>query len=379
MDALLPKGVDRLELTNVRIDAEEILFNLRGFVPLIKRALERRIPKRFDFSPKEWPYKIMEVKLGATQKEGGSRDKILTIGGCKSMPFCIFDAPLKNLPIVSFDVFDMPIPLARTVKRHYQDVLDNPSEWARKCVRDFGADMITLHLISTDPKLKDTPIREAEKTLEDVLQAVKVPIIIGGSGNPEKDPLLFERLAEVAENEMCVLASASLNLDYKKVVKSAVKFGHVVLSWTQLDINNQKTLNRYLLKEGLPPERLIMDPTTAALGYGLEYSFSNVERIRIAGLKGDKDLAFPISSGTTNAWGAREAWKKNDAWGPRELRGPLWETITAITMCLAGADLFMMMHPGAVAAFKSVTKELASHIKKEKFVPEKAIETIYSF
>ena len=213
---------------------------------------------------------------------------------------------------------------------------------------------MTIHLVSTDPKVKDTPVSEAAKVVEEVLQAVDVPIVVGGSGNPEKDPVLFEKVAEVAENERCLLASANLDLDHERIVKAAVKYNHNVLSWVSLDINDQKTLNKLLVEEGLPRERLVQDPTTAALGYGLEYTYTMIERIKQNALKGEKELAFPVSCGVTNAWAAREAWMNVAEWGPREYRGPLWETVNALAVLLAGADIMMMLHPSAVQAIKAV-------------------------
>jgi len=109
----------------------------------------------------------------------------------------------------------------------------------------------------------------------------------------------------------------------------------------------------------LPKEDIVMDLTTAALGYGLDYAFTNMERARLAALMGDPELAHPMSSGTTNAWAAREAWMKMaPEWEPRELRGPLWEVVTALTLLLAGVDLFMMMHPAAVKTVKDVIAQL---------------------
>jgi acetyl-CoA decarbonylase/synthase complex subunit delta len=52
-------------------------------------------------------------------------------------------------------------------------------------------------------------------------------------------------------------------------------------------------------------------------------------------------------------------------WEPRELRGPLWEVTTALTLLLAGVDLFMMMHPAAVKTLKDVTKYLSSGKKAD--------------
>jgi len=98
----------------------------------------------------------------------------------------------------------------------------------------------------------------------------------------------------------------------------------------------------------------------------LDYAFTNMERARLAGLMGDAELAHPMSSGTTNAWAAREAWlKMAPEWEPRELRGPLWEVTTALTLLLAGVDLFMMMHPAAVKTLKGVTAQLVSGKKAD--------------
>ena len=315
---------------------------------------------------------IQEVILGADKKTGGTRKSVLAIGGETTMPY-FFDSQMPHASKVTMDVFDMPVSLAKSVRSNYEDVLDDPAAWAKKAVNEFGADMITIHLVSTDPNIKDTSAKEAARTVEDILQAVSVPIVIGGSGNPKKDPEVLEKAAEAAEGERVLLASANLNMDYKRIGDAAKKYGHVVLSWTQMDINAQKELNRKLFRQcGISKDSLIMDPTTAALGYGLDYAYSNMERIRLAGLSGDGELAFPMSSGTTNAWGAREAWMissplaQDSDWGDREYRGPIWEIITGLTLALAGNDLFMMMHPRAVKYLKEIMSLFsnAAEIKK---------------
>ena len=338
-------------------------------VPEVKLP-ERLIEAKFEAPKVEYPGYIEEVVLGATRADGGTRDYVVKLGGEKSLAFYVFDKPQPNLPAIAIDVFDRPPALAKAVKVHYEDVVGSPAEWAKKCVKEFGADMVTIHLISTDPLLENTPASEAVKVVEDVLQAVKCPIIIGGSGNKEKDPEVLEKAAEVSEGERVMLASATLDMDWQRICEAAKKHGHVVLSWTQMDINNQKMLNRYLLKRAnMPRDSIVMDPTTAALGYGLDYAFTNMERIRISGLKGDNELNFPISSGTTNAWGAREAWMADSPlegdtpWGPRELRGPIWEIVTGLTLSLAGVDMFMMMHPLAVAVLKEVFNTLGGKVK----------------
>ena len=312
----------------------------------------------------EYPGQIRTAKLGATKSEGGSRAKTVVIGGETSPAFYTFENPRPHPPVVSLDVFDTKVPLPKAIKMHVEEVMEDPAAWAKLAVEKFGADMVTIHLVSTDPLIKDTSPTDASKTVEDVLQAVKVPIVVGGCGDPKKDALLFKKVAEVTEGERVVLSSVTLDMAeagvLEDVAKAAKDHGHVVLGFTALELNQARELNRRLY-EFLPEDRILMDLTTAALGYGLEYSFTIFERARLAALMGDPELQHPVLSGTTNAWAAREAWlKMGPEWEPRELRGPIWETVTALSLLLAGIDLFLMMHPAAVRTVKEVMEQMKS-------------------
>jgi acetyl-CoA decarbonylase/synthase complex subunit delta len=239
-------------------------------------------------------------------------------------------------------------------------VLGNPAEWAKLAVEKFEADMVTIHLISIDPLLKNASPREAVKTVEQVAQAVDVPLVIGGCGDPIKDADVFAEIAETFCGERFLINSLTKDMDVERCAKYVKKNGHVALSFTPMDLNLARELNRRLY-DFLPKEDIVMDLTTAALGYGLDYAFTNMERARLGGLMGDPELAQPMSSGTTNAWAAREAWlKMAPEWEPRELRGPLWEVTTALTLLLAGVDLFMMMHPAAVKTLRDISRQLVS-------------------
>ncbi len=320
-----------------------------------------------DFMPpvEVYPSKIAEVRLGGTKAEGGSRGKSRIIGGETSPAFYTFERPTVHPPTITLDVFDMDVPLSKAVKMHVKDVIGDPAAWAKLAVEKFGADMVTVHLISIDPLLKDATPKAAVKTVEDVLQAVDVPLVIGGCGDPVKDADVFAEIAETFKGERFLLSSITRDMDVERCAKLAKKNGHAVLSFTPMDLNLARELNRRLY-EFLAPEDIVMDLTTAALGYGLDYAFTNMERARMAGLMGDNELAHPMSSGTTNAWAAREAWLKMSAeWEPRELRGPLWEVTTALTLLLAGVDLFMMMHPAAVKTLKDVASKLVSGAKAD--------------
>ncbi|MHA1137499.1 MAG: CO dehydrogenase/acetyl-CoA synthase subunit delta [Candidatus Thorarchaeota archaeon] len=362
-----------LVLENVTIELDELKLALRPMVQQMAATVARPaleipkslIPASFKKPMGEYTQSIREITIGATKGQGGSRGNTITIGGHTAPAWDLFQAPPKHPPVVTVDVFDMPISLAKMVKMHYKEVLDDPAEWAKLVVNKYGADAVTIHLISTDRALGDTSPNDAAKVIEDVLQAVKVPIIIGSAGDPVKDSPVLAKAAEVCEGERTLLCSATVDV-YEDIAIAAKKHDQIVLSWTSIDINQQKELNRRLF-EWLTPEQIVIDPTTAALGYGLEYAFTIMQRIRLAGLLGDEELRFPMSSGTTNAWAAREAWMKNPELGPRELRGPIWESVTALALLLAGSDLFMMMHPAAIKTLHDLVDWMK---ERQKIKPE---------
>lgn len=309
--------------------------------------------------------KIAEVRLGATRGEGGTRGRSIVIGGETSPAFYSFESPMTHPPVITLDVFDMEVPLSKAVKMHVKDVVGDPAAWAKLAVEKFGADMVTVHLISIDPLLKNATPKDACKTVEKVLQAVDVPLVIGGCGDPVKDADVFAEITETFAGERFLISSITRDMDVERCAKFVKKNGHVALSFTPMDLNLARELNRRLY-DFMDKTDIVMDLTTAALGYGLDYAFTNMERARMGGLMGDTELAHPMSSGTTNAWAAREAWLKMSAeWEPRELRGPLWEVTTALTLALAGVDLFMMMHPAAVKTLKDVTTKLVSGKKAD--------------
>jgi acetyl-CoA decarbonylase/synthase complex subunit delta len=149
---------------------------------------------------KTYPGQIVEVKLGATKKEGGTRGKSVVIGGETTPAFYTFEKPTLHLPVVALDIFDMEVPLPKAVKMHVKEVVGDPAAWAKLAVEKFGADLLTLHLISIDPLLKNASPKEAVRTVEKVVQAVDVPLVIGGCGDPVKDTEVF---AEIAETFAC--------------------------------------------------------------------------------------------------------------------------------------------------------------------------------
>ena len=327
--------------------------------------------------PEHYPKQIREVTLGATKGEGGTRGSTVTVGGSSAPPFTHPSLPPAHPPVIAMDVFDTRVPMPKALKGHLSEVIDDPAAWAKMNVEKYGADMVTVHLLSTDPLISNATPKQAAQTVEEVLQAVNVPLIIGGCGDPKKDALTFTEIAEMADGERLLLNSVTSDMAEAKtlepVAKAADKHGHCLLAFTGLDLNSAKELNRRLYQY-FPAERILNDLTTVALGYGLEYSFTIHERARTAGLMGDDELRHPTISAATNAWSAREAWMDlGPKYGSVDLRGPIWETIGSLTLLLAGVDLFLMMHPLAVSTMRDVSSRLiagkgAAAVKEAEWV-----------
>ncbi|MBN1214324.1 MAG: CO dehydrogenase/acetyl-CoA synthase subunit delta [Candidatus Lokiarchaeota archaeon] len=370
------KNTDEIEIKDVDIFAEYLEFQMLPNI-ISNAAQSLGMPSIQELKKPEW----VSSKFNLTVNYPGEIEtiqfirkngKTATIGGEKVPPFYNFlglEKKNPNPPLVTYDVFDMgdKMMLPKPIKEEYGEVLGNPAEWAKFAVEKFGAECITFHSLGIDPGTLDWPISKSRKIFEDILQTVKVPVIIGCSGNKEKDVELFKELSEISQDDVLMLSAAD-KATWEEIIPLAVKFDHNCLLWTSLDLNNQIKMNKDAIELGLPRDRIVMDPTCATLGYGMEYSFSIYQRMRIAGLLGEKDLAFPISGGTTNAWGAREAWmsesKTPSDWGKREYRGPIWEILNALSLALVGLDLAMMFHPIAASHIKDISSQFFSEIPK---------------
>jgi acetyl-CoA decarbonylase/synthase complex subunit delta len=358
-----------LELKDVDLFAEYLEFQMLPTI-VASAAQAAGLPAPGKLGKAEWTSKQFKLEVQypgeiETIQFIRSNGKTCTIGGEKVPPFYSFLGVGKqnpHPPLITYDVFDMgdKMMLPKPIKNEYKDVLGNPAEWAKFAVDKFGAECITFHSLGIDPGTLDWPVSKSKELFEDVLQAVDVPVIIGCSGNKEKDVEMFKELAAMSEDDVLMLSAAD-KATWEEVIPLAVKYDHNCLLWTSLDLNNQIKMNKDAIELGLPRNRIVMDPTCATLGYGMEYSFSIYQRMRMAGLLGEEDLAYPISGGTTNAWGAREAWmsekKTPSDWGAREYRGPIWEILNALSLSLVGLDLAMMFHPISAKHMKDITTQ----------------------
>lgn len=302
------------------------------------------------------------VTIGATKAEGGTRTSVITIGGDSALPFMHFEGETPNKPVIAMEVQSRnPEQWNAEVKAPFADVLSDPAAWAKKCVEQYGAEMIYLKLSGADPDLENHSPEQCAKITKDVLAAVGVPLIVVGCGNDEKDNQIMPVVAEATAGENLLIGVASQN-NYKSVVAAAMVHKHTVIALTPCDINICKQLNILITEMGLPLEKIVVDPGAGGLGYGIEYTYSILERGRLAALQGDKMIGSPIIATVGyEAWRAKEANAPENefpAWGSQSERGILWEAMTASALLQGGVNIFVMRHPEAINLVRKNITEL---------------------
>lgn len=292
----------------------------------------------------KWSGEVLTVAIGATNKEGGTRSHSIKIGGEKSLPCLFKEGGIPNKPQIAFEIFDIaPNDWPNEVSKPYGKTLNDPLEWAQMCVQGFKAQSLCVRLLGAHPDFGNKSPEEEGQLIKKLLKKVSVPLIILGCGDDAKDNLLFPAISEAAKGERCLIGSAVQD-NYKTIVASVLADGHNIVAESPIDINIAKQLNILISDMGLGLERIVMNPTIGALGYGLEYAYSIMERARLAALSGDKTVACPFI-----CFVGQEAWRAKEA-KAEELpeQGIIWEVLTATALIQAGADLLIMRHPKAV-------------------------------
>ena len=309
----------------------------------------------------KWTSAVNLVTIGATADEGGTRTSTVTLGGATALPFLSYEGDLGQRPAVAVEVWDgdtqdWPEQLANV----YGDLLNSPARWAQKAV-ELGADLICLRLKAAHPDAENRSPAQCVATVQEVLSAVGVPLIIWGCGLDEKDSQILPAVSAAARGENCLIGSARES-NYRTVVAVCHADQHKLLAESPLDINIAKQVNILCQDAGFPLKNIVVFPTTGALGYGIEYVYSIQERGRLAGLSGDQLLAQPVLCDV-----GLETWRAKEARMPpfaevsadaRELSGALWEAATAAVLLQAGAELLVMRHPQAIDCIRKVIDRL---------------------
>lgn len=306
----------------------------------------------------KWPNTINAVTLGATPEEGGTRGKTVTVGGQSTLPGLTFEGQIPNKPALAGLITDVvPEGWPDVLKAAIGDVISSPAEWAQKCVEEYNVELICLKLVGPDPNGEDLSPADAAATVKAVLEAVDVPLIFWGCGDEDKDNLVLPECSQAARGENCLIGAAT-ETNYRTMAAIGQADKHKLIGEAPVDINIAKQVNILLADAGFNLSDVIMCQVTAALGYGFEYVYTIFERVRIVGLKGDKQMALPqIANVGWEVWKVKEALADEDVlpgWGKLAERGPRWEASTAAGYIQAGADILTLAHPDAIEA----TREL---------------------
>ncbi len=292
----------------------------------------------------------------------GNGDKAVTVGGATSLPFHLFEGEMGNKPLIAMEIMDVrPDNWPDTLTQYFDDVMDSPVDWAKKCVDVYKADALNIWLNGTDPNGENRSAADAAKDAAAVIEAVDVPIIIWGCGNAEKDTeTLREVTSLIGDKKVCLAPLEDAN--YRAIGATAMAFQHPMVAASPIDVNLAKQLNILLENLGVPLDTVMMDPSVGALGYGIEYTYSVMERIRIAALtQKDEKLQVPIICNLgREVWKAKEVGLPTDELlGDQESRGIMMEAITASCMLMAGGEVLIMRHPKAVNMTKALINGLA--------------------
>ncbi|MDA8441050.1 MAG: acetyl-CoA decarbonylase/synthase complex subunit delta, partial [Peptococcaceae bacterium] len=278
----------------------------------------------------KWQSRVGQVVIGATPEQGGTRTHTITIGGDSTLPFLHFEGEVVNRPAVAMEVNDVEPDWHPLLKEPFMDVINDPAAWAKKCVEEFGADLIYLKLTGAHPEGANRTPEQCAQTVKDVLAAVGVPLVIVGCEDDDKDNEVMAAVAEAAAGENLLLGLAQQD-NYKSIVAACMVHKHSIIARSPLDINICKQLNILINEMGLPLDKIVIDPMIGGLGFGIEYAYSIMERARLGSLVNDKMLAMPMVC--TVGYEANRAKEANvdvdefPGWGELKDRAILWEAM----------------------------------------------------
>jgi acetyl-CoA decarbonylase/synthase complex subunit delta len=295
-----------------------------------------------------WTGAIGNVILGATSADGGTRNKSYRLGGGTTLPF-LDNNQSSPAPLVALEICDNPEYWSPIIKEYCGDLVENVNEWANTAERVYGADLVRLYLTSTRQR-NFSDITSVGKTIEDVLSATGLPLIVEGSNEPKIDSEVFLKCGETAEGERLLLGTAEAGR-YRSIAAAALAYNHSLIAQSPIDVNLAKQLNILLREIGVQRDHIMIDPYTGSLGYGFEYSYSAMERIRFSALKGDTDLAMPMICSAIDSLTIKEVREAEPAL--QDEMAMQWEFYTGIAGAVAGAEIICVRHPKTVGMLKN--------------------------
>ncbi|MDP2857558.1 MAG: acetyl-CoA decarbonylase/synthase complex subunit delta [Bacillota bacterium] len=294
----------------------------------------------------------------------------VSVGGDASLPYYHFESRAAHRPLIAIEVPERASSWPDAlVKKAGSAAAAGPGAWARRAA-DGGAGLVCIRIAERESADESLAL-DALRAVEDVVCSVELPVMVAGTGRPDIDNAILPAIAERFKGENLALGSATQD-NYAPLTRACIDHGHVIVAESPIDINICKQLNILISEAGLPLNRILIDPTTGGLGYGIEYTYSIMEKARLAALSGDRMLACPVV-----CFVGKETWKLKEAsvsgpetvaWGDPGRRGTLWESVAASALLGAGAHIVVMRDVEAAAQVRTHIDTLwrQSQEKEEK-------------
>lgn len=215
----------------------------------------------------------------------------------------------------------------------YSDINDNTISKLQ------NTDLTGCDIIALKCKISEqSEIETVKNQLSKILPHINLPLMICGCDKDEIDCKLLPEIIKILDRQ-CIISYAT-EQTYKKIIPHIIKGNHYVVLKTPIDINLAKELNILSVEMGLKKEKIIMNTDIGGLGYGYEYGYSIMEKIRLEGEKGDEYLDLPlISEASSEALKTKEA-KTSDTQGTRMI-----ELCAASGVIAAGANIITVSYP----------------------------------
>lgn len=191
----------------------------------------------------------------------------------------------------------------------------------------------------------DKEVAEAALMLKELMPLITKPLMVRGTNNDAIDKILLPALIKELK-QPCIIASANENT-YKTIVPEVIKEKHSIVLRSPIDINLCKELNILSIDLGLSPEKIFIDTDIGGLGYGLEYGYSIMEKIKLEGLNGDNYLNMPVIS-----FVCEESLKTKEA-KENEKAAVMIEIASASAVFASGANIVVIKHPETLATMRA--------------------------
>ncbi len=281
----------------------------------------------------------------------------IRVGGETTLPFLFGEGGMPNAPVAALEILDCePTDWPDILREPFGDAIKDPVRWARAAVEKFGSKILSVRLQSVHPDYGNRHPEESVSVLKAIAKEVKVPLIVIGCGDDDKDNELLPKASQALKGENCLFGIATQE-NYKTLTATCLADGHSIISESPIDVNIAKQVNILISDMGFDPKRIVMHTTMTALGYGMEYVYSIMERSRLAAFTGDKMLSMPFI-----LFVGAETWKVKEAKDAGSRQGVNWEIATSVAMLQAGADILVVRHPDSA---KAITAYIKNMMKEE--------------